>query len=139
MNEPATIAQMLAAPSTIAVIGLSDNPAKPSYSVSAYMQSHGYRILPINPTASTVLGETAYPSLRELMQALPIKPHIVNVFRLPQHIPTIVDDMIALNLTNLWIQLGIRNEEAARRAEQAGINVVMDHCILIEHRRLNHP
>jgi len=132
MNEPATIAQMLAAPSTIAVIGLSDNPAKPSYSVSAYMQSHGYRILPINPSASTILGEPCYPTL----SSLPLKPHIVNVFRLPQHLPAIVEEMIALNLPNLWVQLGIRNPEAATRAEQAGINVVMDRCILIEHRHL---
>jgi len=134
MNEPALIAQMLSTPTTIAVIGLSDNPAKPSHSVSAYMQSHGYRILPINPAASTILGETCYPDLR----SLPLKPHIVNVFRLPQHIPAIVEEMIALNLPNLWVQLGIHNPEAAHRAEQAGINVIMDRCILIEHRRLMH-
>ena len=132
MNEPALIAQMLSTPTTIAVIGLSDNPAKPSHSVSAYMQSHGYRILPINPAASTILGETCYPDLR----SLPLKPHIVNVFRLPQHLPAIVEEMIALNLPNLWVQLGIRNPEAAHRAEQAGIDVIMDRCILIEHRHL---
>jgi predicted CoA-binding protein len=132
MNEPATILHMLSAPRTIAVVGLSDNPGKASHSVSAYMQSQGYRILPVNPAVPSVLGETSYQSLRDL----PVKPHVVNVFRLPQHIPAIVEEMIELGLTNLWVQLGIRNLEAAARAEGAGIHVVMDRCILIEHRRL---
>ena len=119
-------------PRTLAVIGLSDNPAKPSHSVSAYMQQHGYRILPINPAipeGSTLLGEPVYPSLA----ALPVKPDVVNVFRLPKFIPAVVDEMIALGLKNLWVQLGIVSLEAAARAEQAGIQVVMDRCILIEH------
>ena len=140
MNEPAAILDMLGHPTTgvptqprtLAVIGLSDNPAKPSHSVSAYMQQHGYRILPINPAipeGSTLLGEPVYPSLA----ALPIRPDVVNVFRLPKFIPAIVDEMIALGLKNLWVQLGIVSLEAAARAEQAGIQVVMDRCILIEH------
>jgi predicted CoA-binding protein len=140
MNDPATIASMLGnprsgQPRTLAVVGLSDNPAKPSHSVSAYMQQHGYRILPVNPAldpATPVLGELPYASLADL----PAKPDVVNVFRLPQHIPAIVDEMIALNLPNLWVQLGIRHPEAAARAEAHGIRVVMDRCILIEHRRL---
>jgi predicted CoA-binding protein len=139
MNEPAVIAEMLgqptgsqlAAPRTLAVIGLSDNPGKASHSVSAYMQQHGYRILPVNPAVSEVLGERSYPSLAEL----PIKPDVVNVFRLPKFIPAIVDEMIAFGLKNLWVQLGIVNLEAAAHAEQAGIQVVMDRCILIEHAR----
>jgi len=139
MNEPQTILDMLGHPTptdpttprTLAVIGLSDDPAKPSHSVSAYMQRHGYRILSVNPAISRVLGEPSYPSL----SALPIKPDVVNVFRLPKFIPAIVDEMIALGLKNLWIQLGIVHLEAATRAEQAGIHVVMDRCILIEHRR----
>ena len=139
MNEPQTILDMLGhpnpdgptSPRTLAVIGLSDDPAKPSHSVSAYMQRHGYRILSVNPAISRVLGEPSYPSL----SALPIKPDVVNVFRLPKFIPAIVDEMIALGLKNLWIQLGIVHLEAATRAEQAGIHVVMDRCILIEHRR----
>lgn len=139
MNEPEVILNMLglaadeshAQPRTLAVVGLSDNHFKASHSVSAYMQQNGYRILPVNPAIASALGETSYPSLRDL----PVKPDVVNVFRLPQHIPGIVDEMIALGLKNLWVQLGIRNPEAAARAEQAGIRVVMDRCILIEHRR----
>jgi len=139
MNEPQTILDMLGyphlgrptSPRTLAVIGLSDDPSKPSHSVSAYMQQHGYRLLPVNPAISEVLGERSYASLSEL----PVKPDVVNVFRLPKFIPAIVDEMIALGLKNLWVQLGIVNLEAATRAEQAGIHVVMDRCILIEHRR----
>ncbi len=140
MNEPATILDMLGNPAkgrppeprTLAVIGLSDNPGKASHSVSAYMQQHGYRILPVNPAISEVLGEASYASLAKL----PFKPDVVNVFRLPKFIPAIVDEMIALGLKNLWVQLGIVSLEAAAHAEQAGIRVVMDRCILIEHARL---
>jgi predicted CoA-binding protein len=133
MNEPEIIRNMLTL-KTIAVIGLSEDSSKPSHSVSAYMQSHGYRILPINPSADTILGEPCYPSL----SALPLKPDLVNVFRLPKFIPAIVDEMITLDLKNLWVQLGIRNPEAAATAESAGIATVMDRCILIEHQRLGH-
>ncbi len=117
---------------TLAVVGLSDDPRKPSHSVSAYMQRVGYRILPVNPLLTEALGEPAYPSLR----ALPLRPDVVNVFRLPRFLPALVDDMIALGLANLWIQLGIVHPEVAQTAEAAGIRVVMDRCILIEHRRL---
>jgi predicted CoA-binding protein len=129
MNEPKTIRSMLEG-KTIAVVGLSENPAKPSHYVSAYMQQHGYKLYPINPAIPEVLGETSYATLSDL----PIKPEIVNVFRLPKFIPAIVDEMIALGLTNLWVQQGIVNLEAATRAEAAGIQVVMDHCIMVEHR-----
>jgi predicted CoA-binding protein len=117
-------------PRTIAVIGLSENPSKPSHYVSAYMQQHGYRIYPINPAITEVLGEKSYASLSDL----PIKPDIVDVFRLPKFIPAIVDEMIQLGLPNLWVQQGIVNLEAATRAEAAGIAVVMDRCIMVEHR-----
>lgn len=136
MNEPDVILDMLGGPQreprTLAVVGLSDNPAKASYSVSAYMQGHGYRILPVNPSVETVLGERAYPSLADL----PVKPDVVNVFRLPRAIPAVVEEMIALDLKNIWVQLGIVSLPAAERAEGTGIRVVMDRCILIEHRRL---
>jgi predicted CoA-binding protein len=136
MNEPDQMLEMLGGPSrqprTLAVVGLSDNPAKASYTVSEYMQQHGFHIFPVNPGIESALGERSYPSLRDL----PVKPDVVNVFRLPGFIPAIVDEMVDLELKNLWIQLGIRNLEAAERAEQAGIRVVMDRCILIEHRRL---
>jgi predicted CoA-binding protein len=137
MNEPEVIDEMLGEgvlkgePRTIAVVGLSDNPGKPSHYVSAYMQRHGYRILPVNPSIESVLGEKSYPSLTDL----PVKPDVVNVFRVPSMIPTIVDEMLMLGLKDLWVQAGIVNTEAAERAEAGGIRVVMDRCLMIEHRR----
>ena len=137
MNEPTLIHDMLGTPSaqnprTIAVIGLSEVPSKPSHYVSAYMQQHGYKIYPVNPSIPEVLGEKSYASLSDL----PIKPDIVNVFRLPKFIPAIVDQMLQLGLPNLWVQQGIIHPEAAARAEAGGIHVVMDRCIMVEHRRL---
>ena len=136
MNQPEVIREMLESPEksprTLAVIGLSDNPSKPSFYVSEYMQRHGFRIFPINPALETVLGEKSYPSLTDL----PVKPDIVNVFRLPKFIPAIVDEMIALGLSNLWVQQGIIDLASAARAEAAGIHVVMDRCIMVEHRHL---
>jgi predicted CoA-binding protein len=137
MNEPELIRSMLVAttketPRTIAVIGLSEIPSKPSHYVSAYMQQHGYKIYPVNPSISEVLGEKSYATLAEL----PIKPDIVDVFRLPKFIPAIVEEMLQLGLPNLWVQQGIINREAAARAEAAGIHVVMDRCIMVEHRHL---
>jgi predicted CoA-binding protein len=119
---------------TIAVIGLSADPVKPSHYVSAYMQAQGYRILPVNPvlaaSGAEVLGERCYASLKEL----PLKPDVVDVFRPANAIPGIVEEMLALGLKNIWVQQGIVNVEAAERAEQAGIQVVMDRCIMVEHR-----
>ena len=137
MNEPELIRTMLGVttketPRTIAVIGLSEVPSKPSHYVSAYMQQHGYKIYPVNPSIVEVLGEKSYGSLSEL----PIKPDIVDVFRLPKFIPAIVDEMLQLGLKNLWVQQGIINLDAAARAEAGGIHVVMDHCIMVEHRRV---
>ena len=140
MNEPDVILAMLGgpnrtpdrAPRTLAVIGLSDDPRKPSHSVSAYMQRAGYRILPVNPAVTEVLGERSYASLRDL----PEKPDVVNVFRLPRYLPAIVDEMIDLGLKDLWVQLGIVHPAAAVTAEKAGMRVVMDRCILVEHRHI---
>jgi len=124
---------MLTNGKTIAVIGLSADVSKPSHYVSAYMQQHGYKLYPINPSITEVLGERSYPSLT----ALPIKPDIVDVFRLPNAIPAIVEEMILLGLCNLWVQQGIINTEAAAHAEANGIRVVMDRCLMIEHGRSN--
>ena len=137
MNEPEIIRGTLGVTTpeslrTIAVIGLSADQSKPSHYVSAYMQQHGYKLYPVNPSIPGVLGEKSYASLSDL----PIKPDIVNVFRLPKFIPAIVEEMIQLGLPNLWVQLGIVHREAAARAEAAGIHVVMDHCIMVEHRHL---
>lgn len=134
MNEPEVIRAMLGHPPTdprtIAVVGLSHNPDKPSHYVPAYMQQHGYRILPVNPQVESVLGERSYPSLADL----PTRPDVVNVFRLPKFIPAIVDEMLELGFKNLWVQQGIVNLEAAAAAEAGGIWVVMDRCIMVEHR-----
>jgi predicted CoA-binding protein len=133
MNEPEVIDEMLGdgRGRTIAVVGLSDNPSKPSHYVSAYMQQHGYKIYPVNPSIEMVLDEKSYASLADL----PLKPDVVNVFRVPSLIPAIVDEMLKLGLKNIWVQQGIVNMEAAKRAEEGGIRVVMDRCIMIEHRR----
>ena len=135
MNEPEIIREMLGNPAvrprTIAVIGLSDDPDKPSNYVPTYMQQHGYRIVPVNPLVESVLGEKSYATLSDL----PIKPDVVNVFRLPKFIPAIVDQMLELGFKNLWVQQGIIHLEAAARAEAGGIQVVMDRCIMVEHRR----
>jgi hypothetical protein len=113
MNEQEIMTEMLGgreyAPRTLAVVGLSDDPSRVSYAVSAYMQEQGFRILPVNPGIASALGERSYASLSEL----PVRPDVVNVFRLPKFIPAIVDEMLALGLDNLWVQLGIRNEAAA--------------------------
>ena len=134
MNEPDVIRAMLgrppAEPRTIAVIGLSDKPHKPSNYVPAYMQKHGYRIIPVNPLVETVLCEKAYASLSDLRE----KPDVVNVFRLPKFIPGVVDEMLQLGFQNIWVQQGIIHLEAAAKAEAGGIHVVMDRCIMVEHR-----
>ena len=136
MNESESIRTMLGMPPrTIAVVGLSEDAAKPSHYVPAYLQQQGYRILPVNPSVETVLGEKSYASLTELVAA-GHRPDVVNVFRLPKFIPDIVDEMLRLGLENLWVQLGIVNAEAAARAEAGGIHVVMDRCIMVEYRRL---
>jgi predicted CoA-binding protein len=129
LNSSEDIERMLAA-KTIAVVGLSGDPSKPSHFVSAYMQQAGKKILPVNPSIDSALGEESYAALSDL----PVKPDVVNVFRLPKAIPAIVDEMIALGLKNLWVQQGICNEEAAAKAEAAGIRVVMDRCMMVEHR-----
>lgn len=132
MNSPELIRDILASAKTIAVVGLSDNPSRASHEVSLYMQKHGYRILPVNPALETVLGEKSYASLADL----PEKPDVVNVFRLPKHVPDIVDEVIRLGIPNIWLQLDVIDQKAAARAEAAGVRVVMDRCLLIEHRRL---
>ncbi|HOB73471.1 MAG TPA: CoA-binding protein [Phycisphaerae bacterium] len=126
------IRELLTRARTIAVVGLSDNPSRDSHRVSAYLQNQGYRIIPVNPGVTEVLGEKAYPSLREV----PEKVDIVNIFRRPEAVPAIVEDAIATGAGAVWMQLGITHDEAARRASSAGIPVIMDRCIMVEHRGL---
>jgi predicted CoA-binding protein len=115
---------------TIAVVGLSDSPLRPSHGVAAYMQSQGYRILPVNPTITDALGEPSYGSLLEVKE----KIDVVNIFRRPEFVPAIVDQAIQLKVPAIWMQEGVVHEPAAEKARRAGILVVMDHCILKEHR-----
>ena len=116
---------------TIAVVGLSPNPARPSYGVSQAMQGFGYAIVPVHPSARDVLGAKAYTRLRDI----PVSVDLVNVFRRAEYIDAVVDDCLALGLKNIWIQEGIVNEPAAMRAVMGGMMVVMDRCIYREYRR----
>ena len=117
---------------TIAVVGLSSDEERDSHSISAYMQAAGYRILPVNPAETEVLGEKAYPTVA----SIPAAPEIVNVFRRPEVVPGVVDDAIAAGAKVVWMQEGIVNEDAAVKAREAGLEVVMDRCIRTEHRRM---
>jgi uncharacterized protein len=115
---------------TIAVVGLSSNPLRPSHGVAAYMQTQGYHIIPVNPKIDEALGQKSYPSLLEV----PEKIDLVNVFRRPEFVDEIVDQAIQLKLPAIWMQEDVINHGAAERARRAGIFVVMDQCILKEHR-----
>jgi hypothetical protein len=128
------IKKILEEAKTIAVVGLASSPLRPSYGVSAYMQQQGYRIIPVNPTISEALGEKAYATLRDIPKD--IKIDIVDVFRRPDAVPAIVDEVIELKLPVLWLQETVVHEEAAGKARKAGVFVVMDECILKDHRRL---
>ena len=129
-NANDEIGQLLKSSKTIAVVGLSDSPLRPSHGVSAYMQSHGYRIVPVNPRIRGSLGEKAVPSLADVKE----KIDIVDVFRRSEFVPDIVDEAIRLKLPAIWMQEGVIHEDAAAKARKAGIFVVMDRCILKEHR-----
>jgi predicted CoA-binding protein len=129
-NDTDRITQLLQQAKTIAVVGLSDNPMRTSYDVSEYMQRQGYHIIPVNPAIASALGEKSYPALSDV----PGKIDIVNVFRRSVFVPEIVDEVIRLKLPALWLQEGVVDEEAAEKARQTGIFVVMDRCILKEHR-----
>jgi uncharacterized protein len=125
------IGELLKRTKTIAVVGLSDSPLRPSYGVSAYMQSHGYKIIPVNPSIKGSLGEKAVGSLAEIEE----KIDMVDVFRRSEYVPDLVDEAIRLKVPAIWLQEDVIHEEAAEKARKAGIFVVMDKCILKEHRR----
>jgi len=118
---------------TIAVVGLSSNPARASFGVSRFLQRHGYRIIPVNPQETEVLGEKAYPSVKDI----PGPVDIVDIFRRPARVPEVIDDVLQKEgIRCIWMQEGVVNPEAARKAEAAGLPVVMDRCILKEMARL---
>jgi hypothetical protein len=129
-DSPDPIADVLRRAKTIAVVGLSDNPLRPSHGVAAYLQAQGYHIVPVNPRITEALGEKAYATLLDV----PEKVDIVNIFRRPVFVEEIVDQAIRLKIPAVWMQEEVIHEEAARKARAAGLFVMMDRCILLEHR-----
>jgi len=130
LSKTDPITELLKQAKTIAVVGLSNDPLRPSHGVSAYMQSQGYRIIPVNPQIDSCLGEKAYASLLEVQE----KVDIVNIFRRPEFVEEVVDQAIQLKVPAIWMQEDVIDEKAAEKARRAGIFVVMDRCILKEHR-----
>jgi|SRR5271165_6451019 len=130
LPQPDPITDLLKRSKTIAVVGLSNSPLRPSHGVSAYMQTNGYRIIPVNPEIKGALGEKAYASLLDV----PEKIDIVNIFRRPEFVEEVVDQAIQLKVPVIWMQEEVINEKAAEKARRAGIFVIMDHCILKEHK-----
>jgi predicted CoA-binding protein len=128
----ASIAEILKSSRTIAVVGLSSNPMRPSNGVAAYLKRAGYRIIPVNPKESEVLGERCYARLEDV----PEKIDIVDIFRRSEYVPEIVESAIQIGAKTVWMQEGVIHEEAAERARNAGLKVVMDRCTLKEHRKM---
>ncbi len=127
-----TIEEILRCSKTIAVVGLSPNPMRPSYDVAHYLQEQGYRIIPVNPTVEEVLGERSYPDL----SAIPERVDVVDIFRRSEEVPAIVEQAIQIKAPVVWMQEGVIHEEAAAKAREAGLSVVMDKCMRTEHQRL---
>lgn len=132
MNSDDALKEILLSAGTVASVGLSSNPEKDSYGVASYLMGQGYRIIPVNPTATEILGEKSYPDL----QSVPDKIDVVQVFRKPEDVPPIVDDAIQSGAKVIWMQEGIVHEEAAQKAREAGLQVVMDACMRASHQRL---
>ena len=127
------IPEILKSSRTIAVVGLSSNPMRPSNGVAAYLQRAGYRVIPVNPNESEVLGEKSYARLEDV----PEKIDVVDIFRRPECVPEIVESAIRVGAKTVWMQEGVVNQQAAERARAAGLEVVMDRCTLKEHRKLS--
>jgi len=126
---PEEIAAILRGCRVVAVVGLSPDPGRPSHQVACYLQEHGYRIVPVNPACSQVLGEQCYPSLKDI----PFPIDVVDIFRKAEAIPALVEEAIRVKARVVWMQLGLEHEEAARRAREHGLQVVMNRCMKIEH------
>lgn len=123
---------MLEDAKTIAVVGLSADERRPSHAIGVYLQAQGYRVIPVNPRETEILGETSYPSLTDV----PVPVDVVDVFRAPDAVPGIAREAVAIGAGTLWCQLGVVSEEGARIAEEGGLTVVMDRCIKVEHEGL---
>lgn len=130
-QDPLTIQRVIHGAKTIAIVGLSKNQMRASYFVGFYLRRHGYRVIPVNPRESEVLGEPSFKSLRDV----PGRVDIVNVFRAPDALPAIAEDAVAIGASNLWCQFTVINEEGGRIAEAGGLSVVMDRCLKVEHAR----
>jgi predicted CoA-binding protein len=130
-QDVTAIQRVLHNASTIAIVGLSNNPLRASYFVGYYLKRHGYRVIPVNPREPEILGETSYPSLQDV----PEHVDVVNVFRAPAALPGIAQDAVAIGAGTLWCQFGVINEEGARIAEKGGLTAIMDRCIKVEHAR----
>ena len=128
-SDADAIARMLGA-GRIAVVGLSDDPSRPSYQIASYLISEGYEVVPVNPTHATVMGLKSYPTLKDV----PGEVDVVNVFRRPEFCADITRDAIAKGAKGVWLQSGVRNDEAKRLAQSAGLDYVQDRCIMVEHR-----
>ena len=131
INDPATLDHLFSTVKTIAVVGLSSDEERPSYGVAVYLQRQGFRVIPVNPYEREVLGERAYPDLK----SVPERVDLVNIFRRPSEVPPHVEEAIAIGAPAVWLQLGVVNQRAAERALAAGLAVVQDRCIAVEHRR----
>ena len=132
VDDTAGLARILTRSRVIAVVGLSPNWYRPSFFAAKYMQEHGYRVVPVNPNATEILGERSYPAIA----AIPDAVDIVDCFRQPEEMPDLARAVVAKGAKVLWMQLGIRSEEAARIASEAGLDVVMNRCVKIEHARI---
>lgn len=130
-QDPLTIQRVIHTARTIAIVGLSKNELRASYFVGYYLQRHGYRVIPVNPRETEILGEPSFKSLLEV----PVPIDIVNVFRAPDALPAIATDAVAVGAKNLWCQFTVINEEGARIAETGGLSVIMDRCLKVEHAR----
>jgi predicted CoA-binding protein len=130
-QDPLTIQRLLHRARTIAIVGLSANELRPSNFVGFYLQRHGYRVIPVNPRETEILGEVSHPNLA----AVPETVDIVNVFRAPAALPAIAEEAVAIGAGALWCQFGVINEGGARTAEEGGLSVVMDRCLKVEHAR----
>jgi predicted CoA-binding protein len=130
-QDPLAIQRVLRTTTTIAIVGLSNNELRASYFVGYYLKRHGYRVIPVNPRETQILGETCYPSLQDIPTAV----DVVDVFRAPDALPGIAQQAVAIGAKAMWCQYGVINEEGARIAEEGGLTVVMDRCLKIEHAR----
>lgn len=131
-TEAQEIAEILRNYRVVAVVGLSDDPDRPSYRVAQYLKEHGFRIIPVNPGCREILGEKCYPSLKDI----PFPVEVVDIFRKVEAIPAIVDEAIRLQAKAVWMQLGLAEPASAQKARDVGLKVVMDHCMKVEHDRL---